>query len=123
SRSAGDEEALGSSATRSRPNWTPTDRAPLSQRDASGVRPRTCPLWTVRPRNSLHVWPRARWTDGKTSRFRDMSGVRPRTWPFWSRARQEDDGLDVRRVREHVHRSRSLEPVAPVTLEVLHVRG
>ena len=36
---------------------------------------------------------------------------------------EEGDRLDVRRVREHVHRADALEPVAPLGGELLHVAG
>jgi hydroxymethylpyrimidine/phosphomethylpyrimidine kinase len=38
-------------------------------------------------------------------------------------ARQQRHGLDVRRVREHVHRSDTLEAVAPVCNEILDIPG
>src|SRR3954471_4025714 len=44
----------------------------------------------------------------------------------WSRSSalsEQRDRLDVRRVREHVHRPRALERVAPLGRQFLHVRG
>ena len=43
--------------------------------------------------------------------------------PVWSGSREERDRLDVRRVREHVHRPHALEPVAELADELLRVAG